>query len=371
MSKENRRCVLVAVLKGLFLVLVPTFLLYIILIVCYFNNGSWYAELLAFVIPPVIIYSAGILIVVVLTRQNRKLWILPILNAVLCINPIIETIAFRFKSNNTLSDFKVMSYNVAAFNPSRMEIWESDVSIYKDLYNWFRNNESPDILCLQEFFHGTGDEYDLTLDSIALLGNYKYYYINPRYNRDTDGIYGVITFSKFRAINAGQIFYGDTLVNKGIYNDFIIKNDTLRVVNFQLKSMSIRWKRDEATTKLNNAKSNISEIVEKLIQGNESRKNELAVIESFLDTENYKTIICADINSVPYSSIYQRLNKNYYNAFEKAGTGLGFTYNRFPSVIRIDNQFYDKRLNIEYFKTRSDMNFSDHYPIEAGYFLKK
>src|SRR5690606_8720970 len=126
---------------------------------------------------------------------------------------------------------------VAAFNPDRMVKKESDIEIYRSLYNWFRENESPDILCLQEFYQGEEDEYDFTLDSIALLGDYKYYYINPRYNRHTNGIYGVITFSEFRAISAGQIFYGDTLVNKGIYNDFIIKEDTVRVVNFQLRSM--------------------------------------------------------------------------------------------------------------------------------------
>lgn len=260
-----------------------------------------------------------------------------------------------------------MSFNVAAFNPTRMENKQSDIDIYRQLYHWFRENESPDILCLQEFYHGTSDDYDLTLDSIALLGNYSYYYINPRYNRHTDGIYGVITFSKYRATSAGQIFYGDTLVNKGIYNDFLINDDTVRIVNFQLRSMSIRWKNEPNFSAMENAQMNIGSIIHKLIDGNEMRKKEIAVIDSFLTQGSYKTILCADLNAVPYSATYQKLNKHYHNAFEKGGTGLGFTYNHFPSVIRIDNQFYDKRLKINYFITRKDMKFSDHYPIEAGY----
>jgi endonuclease/exonuclease/phosphatase family metal-dependent hydrolase len=354
----------------IFLWTVPCLSIIIVLLVCYFNSDAWYAELMAFTIPPIMVLFGLTCLAMFFIRPHYKSWLPILVLGLLCIKPLIETVAFRFKKDNGQADFTVMSYNVAAFNPVRMVNQQSDSEIYRNLYNWFRNNESPDILCLQEFYHGLADSTDYTLDSIAALGNYKYYYINPRYNEDTDGLFGVITFSKFRAIGAGAIEYGDTLVNKGIYNDFLIDNDTVRVINFQLKSMSIRWQRDNDESKWQNINSNIWNIVSRLIEGHENRKVEVAVVDSFIQNNHFKTIICADLNAVPYSSTYQKINKYYYNAFEKAGTGLGFTYNSFPSVIRIDNQFYDKRLGIEYFLTRDDMEFSDHYPIEAGYYLK-
>lgn len=324
---------------------------------------------MAFAIPPVMIYTALIVIVYLWTKPNKIYLAFLLMSSILCIKPLIKTVALNFKHNSGKADFTVMSYNVAAFNPNRMTNLESDLETYQSLYNWFRDNKSPDILCLQEFYHGSDDDYDLTLDSIASLGGYKYYYINPRYNRHTNGIFGVITFSKYRAAGAGQIFYGDTLVNKGIYNDFVIKGDTIRVVNFQLRSMSIRWQKADSLGMYGNLNYNVDNIIQRLIIGNEMRKDEVAVVDSFLSSSKLKTIICADINSVPYSATYQKLNKRYLNAFEKGGTGFGFTYNQFPKVIRIDNQFFDKRLGIEFFDTREDLDFSDHYPIEAGYFL--
>jgi len=354
----------------LFFGVFPLSSIIILILVCYANPHTWYSELLAFSIPPVMIYSAIILLAFLIIKPARIYLIPLMLAAILCLKPLLVTVAFSFKEKQGKADLTVMSYNVAAFNPQRMIDKRSDIETYRNLYNWFRTNKSPDFLCLQEFYHGSDDDYDLTLDSIASLGGYKYYYINPRYNRHTNGIYGVITFSKYRAINAGQIFYGDTLVNKGIYNDFIIENDTVRIVNFQLRSMSIRWQKADSLDMYDNLNLNVDNIVGRLIEGNELRRDEIAVVDDFLRQSQFKTIICADVNSVPYSATYQKLNKNYYNAFEKGGTGLGFTYNRFPKVIRIDNQFYDKRLGIEYFVTHQEMRFSDHYPIEAGYFFK-
>jgi hypothetical protein len=208
----------------IFLWTVPCLSIIIVLLVCYFNSDAWYAELMAFTIPPIMVLFGLTCLAMFFIRPHYKSWLPILVLGLLCIKPLIETVAFRFKKDNGQADFTVMSYNVAAFNPVRMVNQQSDSEIYRNLYNWFRNNESPDILCLQEFYHGLADSTDYTLDSIAALGNYKYYYINPRYNEDTDGLFGVITFSKFRAIGAGAIEYGDTLVNKGIYNDFLIDN---------------------------------------------------------------------------------------------------------------------------------------------------
>jgi endonuclease/exonuclease/phosphatase family metal-dependent hydrolase len=57
------------------------------------------------------------------------------------------------------------------------------------------------------------------------------------------------------------------------------------------------------------------------------------------------------------------------NAFERAGNGFGFTLNRSPKFVRIDNQFFSDKIKIQSFTTHSEIKYSDHYPISASYQL--
>jgi endonuclease/exonuclease/phosphatase (EEP) superfamily protein YafD len=59
------------------------------------------------------------------------------------------------------------------------------------------------------------------------------------------------------------------------------------------------------------------------------------------------------------------------NGFEKAGKGFGFTYNKVLFFLRIDNIFYDDLLDILDFKTHSQVDYSDHYPVSAVFSLEK
>jgi len=59
------------------------------------------------------------------------------------------------------------------------------------------------------------------------------------------------------------------------------------------------------------------------------------------------------------------------NAFEDAGKGFGFTYNKVLFFLRIDNIFYDPSLNIEHFKTHREVDYSDHYPVSATFSWQK
>lgn len=356
-------------LRIMFFAFFPILSAVVFVLVSYLHLDGWSIELLSFAVPLLMVASLVGLLIYILTRP-RKIYLLFILPAVLLgLKPAHKTIGMNFKAGEEAVDFTVMSFNVAAFNPNRMSTFQSDTAAYTAFYKWLRENGSPDILCLQEFYHGQDDELDNTLDSIAFIGQYTYYYINPRYNLHTNGMLGVITFSKYRSVASGSVVYGDTLVNKGIFNHFLIEGDTVRVINFQFKSMSIRISEDDSAGAVVNAGNNLRNIYTRLHNGYRQRNRELEVIDKVLQSKPYKTILCADINALPYSTTYRKLNENYCNAFEEAGEGFGFTYNRFPRLIRIDNQFYDKRLGIGYFKTHDEIQISDHYPIEAGYLL--
>src|SRR5690606_38143567 len=83
----------------------------ILLLVCYANPDAWYSELLAFTIPPVMIFSAVMLLFYLRLKPGRVYLFFLLTAAFLCMKPLFKTIAFSFKKDKSNSDFSVMSYN--------------------------------------------------------------------------------------------------------------------------------------------------------------------------------------------------------------------------------------------------------------------
>jgi endonuclease/exonuclease/phosphatase family metal-dependent hydrolase len=337
-----------------------------LLLVSYFLIDKWWVELLSFFMPFVLCANFLLFVFSLWLKVNWKYVVFTSVALFLSIKPIQETIGLNFRKDYAYSDVRVVSFNAAAFNPYRGTDFKSNHALNADFYNWIRKN-SPDVLCIQEFYHSDFDEYDQTLDSIVNAGNYKYYYINPVYKEEQNGIMGVITFSKYKALQSGELIYSKSPINKGTWHDFVIKDDTVRFFNFQLRSMNIRVQSVDTLGLFSSLCFNIKDVYDKLKFGYHSRRDELKKLEEIILSSPYKTIVCADINALPYSITYQKINSDFHNSFEKGGTGLGFTYHHFPWFIRIDNQFFDKRIRIDYFKTHTNFKVSDHHPIEAGY----
>ncbi len=310
-----------------------------------------------------------LLVLLALVFSGRRLNILlPLVALLVAQKPMKETFSLNMDTASSGSpDFRVMSFNVASFNPSRMAERRGDTITSTRIYQWLREMDSPDILCLQEFFHGEWDDYDQTLDSIAAAGGYTYCYLNPHYVDEFKGIFGVATFSKTKAVRSGRIDNGTHPVNKGTYHDFVFGMDTVRILNIHLTSMSIRWQRFENLSSLEALRDNVLSILSKLKVGHEGRKEEMDCVMEAVTYSPYPVIVCADLNALPYSETYQKLKGKLLNVHESMGLGMGITYHRFPFYVRIDNQFYDLRLKPRFFKTHKEFKASDHFPIEAGY----
>jgi exonuclease III len=348
-------------------VLTPLILGGITIATSHLERGKWWMELLSFGMPVVLVATLLVLIAWMILRPGlRYLW-LPLLALVAAIEPLNATFAINLPKERSGHDLSVMSFNAALFNPYRPSTLESDTTVYSSIYSYLRENPPPDILCIQEFFHSTRDEQEMSADSIQQLGGYSHFYINPVHNTDYEGLIGVITFSKFPMAGNGKLEFGDDRFNNGHWSDVVIGSDTLRIFAVQMQSMSIRWRSVEGSSWFNNLRLNLANIYRKLKWGYRIRTAEMERIEEALDASPHRVIVCADLNALPYSHTYQRLKSRYHNAFEKGGMGFGFTYHHFPWFIRIDNQFYDHDLEIQYFRTLNGIRVSDHYPIVAGY----
>lgn len=347
--------------------IVPALLAGILLLLRVSVNGRWWVELISFFMPAVLLATLLIALAWLILRPGlRRLWI-PLLALILALQPLSATFAFNFSKEQGTQQFRVMSFNAALFNPYRPSTLKSDPNTFRSINNYLRSSPAPDILCIQEFYHGHRSDDEITADSILALGEYSYFYTNPVYNRDYDGLIGVITFSKHPIVASGKLELGDPRFHNAHWNDVAIEGDTLRVFNVQLRSMSIRWQPLRSERLFRDLGHNLRSIYQKLHRGHRLRLFEMERLSAALKESPHPVIICADLNALPYSYPYKRLKKEYLNAFEEEGSGFGFTYRHFPWFIRIDNQFYDPSLQLKYYHTRTDLSVSDHFPIEAGY----
>jgi endonuclease/exonuclease/phosphatase (EEP) superfamily protein YafD len=115
----------------------------------------------------------------------------------------------------------------------------------------------------------------------------------------------------------------------------------------------------------------ISDTITRLKEGFNARDEQVAEVESYVAGSKYPVILCGDFNEIPFSYTYGKLSLTFANAFEEVGQGLGFTLNRYPYCVRIDQQFFSSDWQVQSCQIIPTITFSDHFPLMAQYILKK
>jgi endonuclease/exonuclease/phosphatase family metal-dependent hydrolase len=228
---------------------------------------------------------------------------------------------------------------------------------------------SSDIICLQEFYN---DKRNPDFNLLKKLKKTRPHFVfmdkSPNHN-EGQGAVGLAIFSRFPIINKEEVYWSPN--NNGILSaDLVINSDTLRLINFQLRSMGIRiGKILKKDNKLDTEET--KNVISLLKEGFTSRGIQMNTLDKMISNSPYPVLAAGDLNELPYGYAYGRMNKKLRNAFEESGFGFGFTYHKILSFLRIDQQFYDKSkiTNIN-FETLNEIPFSDHYPIKGWYDLK-
>jgi endonuclease/exonuclease/phosphatase family metal-dependent hydrolase len=319
-----------------------------------------YIGLVTLTIPLLLLINGLFLILLVMAK--RKLAILPLLAIILGWHFIGITFQIPTKAENT-EGLSILSYNVALFSYDRNNgDWREN---NKNIIKWLQENPS-DIKCFQEFYQ---DPTTPSRNAIKLLGTemgyeYSYQIIEGKPRARS---YGMAIFSRYPIINEGKVL--DTQRNNGvIFADIRVDRDTIRIYNAHLESMSID---SENLNNLTGIKENYRETLRKLKRGQVTRASQLGVLEEHMKNSPYVNILVGDFNDVPYSYTYFNLRRQMKNAFEEAGSGFGFTYNKVLFFLRIDNIFFEEPLVIQKFKTHREVDYSDHYPISATFHWKR
>ncbi len=298
--------------------------------------------------------------------QLRAMGLWSILAILLGFNTFFSNIQFFSKQEKPNgNDIKVMSYNCMLF----------------DLYNWYHNadsrnkifeildDESPDILCLQEFY--TSEETNDFHNADTLVKFLKAKNIHTEFTTTLRGNdhWGVATLSKYPIINKGKIDFKTRANNVCIFTDVLIGKDTVRIYNMHLASIRFSNKdykfvddviNAEDTEELEGSKS----ILRLLKRGFKNRAIQADLVAEHMAKCTYKKIVCGDFNDTPSSYAYRTIKSNMQDAFVESGSGIGKTYaGKFPAL-RIDYIFSDQSFDV-YNYQRMKATFTDHYPISC------
>jgi endonuclease/exonuclease/phosphatase family metal-dependent hydrolase len=315
--------------------------------------------LISLFIFPIILANLFLFLLLILAK--RKVAILPL--AVLIIGWHFVGITFQLPKKddekNQESQLSVISYNLhmLSYPKPGEEIKESRENLIK----WLKEEDS-DIKCFQEFYQ---DFTTPSRNALKILGkdagyNYSYQIINGNPKKIS---HGMVIFSKYPIVNEGRVF--DTRRNNGvIFADIKVNKDTIRVYNAHLESMSIN---SEALSNIDGIKENYRITLRKLRNGQVTRASQLGVLKDHMKNSPHVNILVGDFNDVPYSYTYFEIRKQMHNAFEKAGRGFGFTYNKVLFFLRIDNIFFESPLKAHNFKTHREVDYSDHYPVSTSF----
>lgn len=264
---------------------------------------------------------------------------------------------------------KVLSYNCMLF----------------DLYNWTKNSESrktifemlqeesPDILCLQEFYTSEEEGDFNNTDTIQRFLDTKNAHVEFSITLREKDHWGLATFTRYPILKKGRIDFNTRSNNMCIFTDILLGSDTVRVYNLHLASVGF-VKRDykfieEVVQKIDSVEEfeQSKNIFRRLKRAFLKRASQAELVARHIAASPYPVILCGDFNDTPSSYAYHTIKGNLLDAFEESGSGLGKTYNGLIPALRIDYILYSE----EFYSTnyhRISESITDHYPVSAYLF---
>ena len=299
--------------------------------------------------------------------------LISVITLLLAFKPISNIIALRLSNSFTQAKpqnaLRIMTWNVAQFNVMEDKLHPTVKKDMIDLINYYQ----PDIACFQEMVaedstikdHGHVDEF---LEKLK-FSNYFYSY-NSKEDFWGYAHFGILIFSKYPIIKKQTVsFYPNDYNSIFQYVDIVKGADTIRVFNIHLQSLRFSKANlkyiDKPTVEDENAAIKESRnIIGKFKKGFLKRQVQADRIRAEIEKSPYPVIVTGDFNDVPNSYAYHTIGKGMINAFVKKGTGLGRTFSGISPVLRIDNIFVDKKMDVLQFQLIKK-KLSDHFPIIA------
>ncbi|MDQ6481590.1 endonuclease/exonuclease/phosphatase family protein [Dyadobacter sp. LHD-138] len=359
-------------LKGFFWLLFKCFGAYSLLVYAltyWVPTPHWVAGFLMMSLPVTVLVSLFFFVFWIFIDPKKSL--VPLF--LICLGSIFMSRTYQFGSDKRSAEksgktFSLLNYNVYGFWITPSHTKKDDVKT-NEMKQWLVD-QNADILCMPEF---NNEEYKRAFQTTEYLkkAGYKYHnFLKNKTMKEGASYQTLAIFSKFPIISHRE---KPTEQQNGLmYADVLIGKDTVRIIAVHLYSMSLRLSTLVRQKEMAGIKRETKGTFARMKNGFTSRILEVQLLEEWIKESPYPVIVCGDFNETPYSYFYGKTRQLLNNAFEDKGEGFGFTYNKIPWFIRIDNQFYnDKKLTLYDFKTWNNIKYSDHNPSIGTYSVKR
>lgn len=265
-------------------------------------------------------------------------------------------------------DFSLLSYNVSGFYSVDYYRNKNTEKTVKSID--FASGFDADIKCFQDFYNWDETPVTASLKRISKKNTPYFVAAKPKeLSTPNQGMIGLIIFSKYPLLYVKQKMF-NTPGNGILVADMVFKKDTFRIINTQLQSTGVRvnkvLKKDYDIVKKESRN-----LFSNLKIGFKERTSQVNLLTKWIAESPHPVLLAGDFNEVPYGYAYGKVSKYLLNTFESKGYGFGFTLNRSPRFVRIDNQFYGKGLIANSFETLFEVENSDHYPLFGEYSVVK
>lgn len=334
-----------------------------------------------------------ILIWLIFTKKQKLLALISFITLVISLPVSRAVIGFNPGGTNFNKDelksekrLKVITYNVHMFD---LGGWTKDNTTQRKIMDFIKE-ESPDILCLQEFYIDNKDPKQPFTEIISNLGYpymeftqqsiYSKRKITSKAGADEKLSVGMAVFSKYPLTNKKEITLSDRKYYKAMMTDVQVSNAfNLKLLVTHLQSFSLGAEDREFIEKIKDSKDisdqnkrETKSLLRKMSLASHIRAGQANKLnETIAAYKDMPLILCGDFNDIPGSYVYQTLRSNLRDPFEAKGFGLSRTFNAIFPTLRIDHILYeDQHLEaISYEVIRQDL--SDHYPVAVEFTLKK
>ena len=272
----------------------------------------------------------------------------------------------EFRTNE--KKIRVLSYNVNLFDHYG-HINSTRGQTQREILD-FLVQESPDIICFQEFREDLNQK-PITRFLAQNLG-LKYTSASRTNNRVA---FGTKIYSRFPIIRDSLIRF-DGSKNMIVFADILAYGDTIRVFNFHLESIGFQKDDDvfyqdliSSPTETSDITKGVRQIISKMNRAYVERAEQAKILAQLIADSPYRTIASGDLNDIPVSFVYRQISKNMNDSFRRRGFGLGTSYSGVYPSFRIDYIFFSDGFYCENFTTIR-VRYSDHFPICADLKIK-
>lgn len=270
-----------------------------------------------------------------------------------------------------VDSIRLLTYNTCAMGQTHLSKIKEKIPVMD-----YVRESGADIVCLQEYaFTLSKDGHTQGQLRGSLAKEYPYYDFTPNDRRTAMGI---ALYSRYPIRKAIRVDKRKKGYFSCMYYQLEVNGRLVGLINMHLHSNSITPKDrvlyDEMIghfepDSIGRIRSGMLRSLANAFRQRSYESEQIAAFLSENHPEEMPLLICGDMNDTPISNCYHNISRGLADTWQEAGTGYGITYKEHHFWFRIDHILHSPQLRTLGIKIRKDIEYSDHYPVEATFQL--